>query len=78
MTEFIKELLERFLGGMQQAGYTGVFLMMTIESSFIPFPSEIVMVPAGYLAGSGQLSLVGCIAAGIAGIHMLSQQELSQ
>lgn len=67
MTEFIKELLERFLGGMQQAGYTGVFLMMTIESSFIPFPSEIVMVPAGYLAGSGQLSLVGCIAAGIAG-----------
>jgi len=67
LTEFIKELLERFLGGMQQAGYTGVFLMMTIESSFIPFPSEIVMVPAGYLAGSGQLSLVGCIAAGIAG-----------
>ena len=67
MTEFIKELLERFLGGMQQAGCTGVFLMMTIESSFIPFPSEIVMVPAGYLAGSGQLSLVGCIAAGIAG-----------
>ena len=70
LTEFIKELLERFLGGMQQAGYTGVFLMMTIESSFIPFPSEIVMVPAGYLAGSGQLSLVGCIAAGIAGSVM--------
>jgi membrane protein DedA with SNARE-associated domain len=30
---------------------------MTIESSFIPFPSEIVVPPAGYMAAAGQLNI---------------------
>lgn len=34
----------------ENAGYTLVFLFMVIESSFLPFPSEVVVPPAAYIA----------------------------
>ncbi len=38
-------------------GFFLVFLFMTLESSFVPFPSEVVMIPAGFLAARGHLTL---------------------
>jgi membrane protein DedA with SNARE-associated domain len=48
-------------------GYIGIFVMMFLESSFFPFPSEVVMIPAGYLASKGEMNLFYAIAAGILG-----------
>ncbi len=48
-------------------GYIGIFIMMFLESSFFPFPSEIVMVPAGYLAYKGEMNIYLAILSGITG-----------
>jgi len=48
-------------------GYPGIIVLMFLESSFFPFPSEIVIPPAGYLASQGEMSLSLVIAAGIFG-----------
>ncbi len=48
-------------------GYAGIFAMMFLESSFFPFPSEVAMVPAGYLASKGEMSLLLAWIAGVGG-----------
>ncbi|MBQ3763805.1 MAG: DedA family protein [Synergistaceae bacterium] len=48
-------------------GYTGIVSLMFLESSFFPFPSEVVMPPAGYLAWKGEMSLTLVLISGIAG-----------
>jgi len=47
-----------------QLGYAEIFLLMALESSLFPVPSELVMIPAGYLAAKGQLNPVLAVAAG--------------
>lgn len=50
-----------------QWGYPGIVILMFLESSFFPFPSEVVVPPAGYLASQGQMSISLVIGAGILG-----------
>jgi membrane protein DedA with SNARE-associated domain len=48
-------------------GYPGIFILMALESSVIPIPSELVMPPAGYLAQQGQMHMAVAILCGTAG-----------
>jgi len=48
-------------------GYPGIVALMFLESSFFPFPSEIVIAPAGYLAFRGDMSLWLVIVCGVCG-----------
>lgn len=47
--------LQWLVESVSALGYPGIVLLMTIESSFIPLPSEVVMPPAGYLAAQGRM-----------------------
>lgn len=48
-------------------GYPGIVVLMAIESSVLPLPSELVMPPAGYLAAKGQMNGWIAVAAGTVG-----------
>ncbi|MEK7673361.1 MAG: DedA family protein [Patescibacteria group bacterium] len=48
-------------------GYWGIVILMAVESSFLPLPSEIVIPPAAYLAYKGEMSLFLVIIAGVVG-----------
>ncbi len=52
LTDTIFQLASGFLS---QTGYTGIFLLMVMESATLPVPSEIVLPLAGYLVYTGQL-----------------------
>ena len=55
------------LGVTEGMGYLGIIILMTIESSFLPLPSELVIPPAAYLASQGRMNLWLIIAAGVLG-----------
>ena len=63
----LHDLIQTIVNTVGSWGYPGIFLMMALESSFFPFPSEVVMIPAGYLAYKGEMNLVLAILAGISG-----------
>jgi membrane protein DedA with SNARE-associated domain len=65
MEEFIVNLTG---GALDNLNYFWIIVFMTIESSFIPFPSEVVMIPAAYMAAAeGQMSIPMIIVCGTIG-----------
>jgi len=64
----LHQLLHTWLGWVENWGYLGVVILMAMESSIFPVPSEVVIPPAAILAAShGQMSLIGVILAGTFG-----------
>ncbi len=63
-----KELIAWYLGSLESGGYPLIVLLMAIESSVVPLPSELVIPPAAHLAHTkGNLSLAGIVVAGTIG-----------
>lgn len=63
----LAELTQWLVQNILDMGYMGIFLLMMIESSFIPFPSEIVLIPAGYLVHQGEMNMLLVFSAALFG-----------
>jgi len=63
----IHEIAQAIVQSIGDMGYWGIFLLMFLESTFFPFPSEIIMIPAGYLAYQGEMNLYMVVFIGILG-----------
>lgn len=63
----IHDLMLMLVDGIGALGYPGIFLLMAMESSLIPVPSELVMPPAGFLAHQGLMNPWIAIMAGTVG-----------
>ncbi len=64
----IFDAAEFFSWFVDNATYWFVFIFMVIESSFIPFPSEVIVPPAAYLAATkGDMNIYMVVLASTAG-----------
>ena len=59
----LHQIIDWIVSTVGQLGYPGIIIMMALESSFFPFPSEVVMIPAGYLAHKGEMNMALVIGA---------------
>ncbi|EGH4467560.1 DedA family protein [Campylobacter lari] len=63
----LSDIIDFLLTLAKDWGYWGIIFLMFIESSFFPFPSEVVMIPAGYLAHQNELNFWLCLLYGTFG-----------
>jgi membrane protein DedA with SNARE-associated domain len=63
-------LLETWFNWVLTGGYTGIIVLMAMESSIFPVPSEVVIPPAAFLAAQGKLSFWGVVLAGTLGSYL--------
>lgn len=61
------DIINWIVSTVSTLGYPGIFILMLLESSFIPFPSEVIMIPAGYLAFNGEMQIIFVVLCGILG-----------
>jgi membrane protein DedA with SNARE-associated domain len=66
----VHQIFATVLEWVRDFGYWGVALLMAIESSILPLPSEIVIPPAAYWAAQGKMTLTGVVIAGTVGSYV--------
>lgn len=54
----LHEFIDWILATVDGWGYAGIFILMGLESTVLPVPSELVLIPAGYLAFQGEMNVV--------------------
>lgn len=60
-------LIQTLLSLTSDFGYLGIVILMAIESSVIPLPSEVIIPPAAYLAYKGEMNIFLIILCGVIG-----------
>ncbi len=68
--ELLHSLIKVWFGWVEAWGYAGVFILMAMESSIFPVPSEVVMPPAAFWAAQGKMSFTGVVIAGTLGSYV--------
>ena len=58
----MEQIIQWVVNTVGQWGYAGIVIMMFLESSCFPFPSEVVMIPAGYLSSPNYIHSEGYVA----------------
>lgn len=64
------QLLELWFHWVLNWGYLGIIVLMAMESSIFPVPSEVVIPPAAFLAAQGHLNFYGVVLAGTFGSYL--------
>src|SRR5882672_3910914 len=51
----LEGIFDWIIATVHEWGYGGIVIMMAVESTILPFPSEAALIPAGYLAAQGKM-----------------------
>lgn len=70
MKEWFHGLLLVWVSWVVKWGYWGIIVLMAMESSIFPVPSEVVIPPAAFLAAEGKLNFTGVVVAGAVGSYL--------
>ncbi len=67
LAQWFDAVVQWLVAFVEHLGVLGIFIMTFLESTFMPIPSEITMIPAGYLIQQGKMDLLSVLIASIVG-----------
>lgn len=63
----LNEIVNFLVNFCNSIGYIGVYLYMVLVGTFVPVPSELILIPAGYLASKGEKNFLLLLISGSLG-----------